>query len=122
MKNRSGYDQSIVIRVRGLEGAFSGCEKKVRLGETIFVGRSKDCELHPKANGAVGLAALCKKMSRKHMRVSFCNPEHIEVEDLSSNGTFFNGKRIDRIVLRDLKESPAVFDLLGGTVIVERES
>lgn len=119
MKNRSGYDHSAMIRVRGLEGAFSGCEKKVRLGETIFVGRSNVCDVHPKANGHEDLATLCKKMSRKHMRVSFCNPEHIEVEDLSMNGTFFNGKRIDRIVLKDLIAGPAVFDLLGGTVVVE---
>ena len=30
----------------------------------------------------------------------------IELEDLSSNGTFVDGKRIDRLVITDVKETP----------------
>ena len=118
MKNRPGYEDRVWIRVRGLEGIFEGRERKVRLGETIFVGRSRECELHPRAAGNGRESA--KRMSRRHLRVSFCNPEHVEIEDLSRNGTFLNGKRIDRVVLRNLEKEPAVLDLLAGTILIER--
>lgn len=118
MKNRAGYDERVWIRVRGLEGILVGRERKVRLGETIFVGRSRACELHPRAVGD-GRESV-KRMSRRHLRVSFCNREHVEIEDLSRNGTFLNGKRIDRVVLRDLEKEPAVLDLLAGTILIEK--
>lgn len=115
MKQRDGYDETHTIRVRGLEGVFAGSTRLIRLGETIFVGRGRECDLRPNS----GTADSCKRMSRKHLRVSYCNPEHIELEDVSANGTFMNGKRIDRVVLEDIEAEPAVLDLLGGTVVVE---
>jgi len=43
----------------------------------------------------------------------------VEIEDLSRNGTFLNGKRVDRMVLKDVEKDPPVLDILAGTVVVE---
>ena len=52
-------------------------------------------------------------MSRKHVRISCYDAENIEVEDLSSNGTFVDGQRTDRVVITDLRERS--HELLLGT-------
>ena len=47
------------------------------------------------------------------MRISYYNANSIEVEDLSSNGTFVNGRRIRRVVITDLRDRS--HELLLGT-------
>ena len=54
-----------------------------------------------------------KTVSRKHARISCYDADNVEVEDLSSNGTFVDGERIDRIVITDLGERS--HELLLGT-------
>lgn len=63
----------------------------VHLGEgEVFLGRSAECEVHLPFNN----------ISRKHARVFFRNEEY-SIEDLNStNGTYVNGVRIVRCVLR----------------------
>lgn len=56
----------------------------------VFLGRSAECEVHLPFNN----------ISRKHARVFFRNEEY-SIEDLNStNGTYVNGVRIVRCILR----------------------
>ena len=96
----------------GIEGYVEGEEFPLQYGETAILGRSRSCDISLRK---------CKKwldlgqdrrdiekdfntVSRKHARISFYNVGSIEIEDLSSNGTFVDGKRVDRIVITDIRE------------------
>lgn len=71
---------SLLLRV--IAGGKRGEEIRLGKGE-FFFGRSSQCDYH----------IDIELISRKHCVVRFCG-DHFEVEDLSQNGTFVNGKRI----------------------------
>jgi len=96
----------------GTDGFVQGEEYLVPFGSTVIVGRSRGCEfslrrckswlaLDPEQRNA---EQDFQTVSRKHVRISYYDPGNIEIEDLSSNGTFLNGQRIRRIVITDLRE------------------
>jgi pSer/pThr/pTyr-binding forkhead associated (FHA) protein len=105
----------------GTEGFVRDEEHPIEFGATVVIGRSRSCEISLRRCKA--WLALdpdnrdeetdFKTVSRKHVRISYYDDDHIEVEDLSSNGTFVNGERIDRIVINDLRERS--YELLLGT-------
>ena len=105
----------------GTEGFVQGEEYPLALGSTVVVGRSRGCEISLQRCKA--WLALdedqrnaeqdFKTVSRKHARIVCRNEAEIEVEDLSSNGTFIDGERIERIVITDLREH--THELLLGT-------
>ena len=52
-----------------------------------------------------------RSVSRRHVRIAFYRPDHVVIEDLSANGTFVDGKKVDgKLVLTDLDET---YHLLG---------
>lgn len=66
--------------------------KVIELGEgEVFIGRNPDC----------GIRLKPRNISRRHSRVFFRNEEY-HIEDLdSTNGTYVNGIKIVKCVLRD---------------------
>ena len=105
----------------GIEGIVEGEEFPLEYGDSVLIGRSRSCDI---------CLMDCKKwqemdpqtrekemhfntVSRKHVRVSFYNANSIEVEDFSSNGTFVDGKKIDRLLISDLRENN--HEILLGT-------
>jgi pSer/pThr/pTyr-binding forkhead associated (FHA) protein len=96
----------------GTDGFVRGVEFPIDSGAGVTVGRSRSCELSLQRLDA--WTALSpeeqshekefKSVSRKHVRISVHNDNTVEIEDLSSNGTFVDGKRIKRIVITDLPE------------------
>ena len=105
----------------GVEGFVVGEEFQLEHGKSLIVGRSRSCDvslrhcakwlqLDPDERD---LEQDFKTVSRKHMRVTYYNVNSIEIEDLSSNGTFVDGKRIDRILISDIKEKQ--HEILLGT-------
>lgn len=96
----------------GLEGFVQGEEYPLWRGATVVIGRSRSCDIslrRCKAWLALGSEERdeqkdFKTVSRKHVRVSYLDTDSVEIEDLSSNGTFVDGQRIDRIVVSDLRE------------------
>lgn len=54
------------------------------------------------------------RVSRRHVRVSFPEPGRIVIEDLSRNGTWLNGSRIETVRLNELPPD-GVEILLAGT-------
>jgi pSer/pThr/pTyr-binding forkhead associated (FHA) protein len=66
--------------------------RQVRLyNPATVIGRATECDVVIKAS----------EISKRHCRILLA-PDHVTVEDLgSSNGTFVNGKQIDRARLHD---------------------
>ena len=91
-------------------------------GKSVVIGRSRECDISLRnckrwieAEEANALPEEGPKtVSRKHLKVSFLENDGIELEDLSSNGTFVDGQRIDRTVITDLKETPHEIVLGAG--------
>lgn len=105
----------------GIEGFVKGEEYPLWRGATVVVGRSRSCDISLRRCKA--WLALdpeqrdeqrdFKTVSRKHVRLSHLEPETVEIEDLSSNGTCVDGQRISRVVVTDLRERS--HELLLGT-------
>jgi serine/threonine protein kinase len=78
------------IVLRFISGKYQGGEFPIDRGREIIIGRSSDLDM-----------VLVEEMvSRRHAKVSFF--DDLVVEDLgSSNGTFVNGERVQRAVLKD---------------------
>lgn len=73
------------VRLKVLNGSSAGKDLRVAYDE-FLVGRSDDCHLRPKSDA----------ISRKHCVIRL-RDENIFVEDLGSrNGTFLNGKRLEK--------------------------
>ena len=105
----------------GIEGFVQGEEYPLWRGATVVVGRSRSCDISLRRCKA-WLAldpqkrdeqADFKSVSRKHVRISFADDNNIEIEDLSSNGTFLNGEKVSRVAIHNLRERS--HELLLGT-------
>lgn len=95
----------------GMSGVVQGESYALNYGKSLVIGRSRTCDISirnckrwmdSEAAGQLPPESS-KTVSRKHFKISYYNASSIEVEDLSSNGTFVDGKRIDRVVITDLK-------------------
>jgi len=103
----------VVLVVKGLRGFLGGEEQRVRVGETLIVGRSRRAGLstrrarklkaRPDWEKVIGTAAFLT-VSRRHTRIEHVKPGVVEVTDLSSNGTYLDGKLIARETITDLAE------------------
>jgi pSer/pThr/pTyr-binding forkhead associated (FHA) protein len=98
----------------GVRGVVQGELFQLESGTSVIVGRSRECDISLRnckrweeleARGELPEDGS-KTVSRKHLKISVHDTGRVELEDLSSNGTFVDGKRIDRMVLTDLKETP----------------
>lgn len=111
------------LRLRGLDGGFEGCEHFLSLGQSIVLGRSRSCDLYPQLiAGSIGCEAEAlrlRRMSRQHVRISFCALHHVEIEDLSRNGTRVDGTKVERVVLSDLLRRPAMLEIAGFRLVLD---
>jgi len=105
------------LRLLGIRGFLEGEERIVQLGESVVIGRSRQADLSlrrarrfvERPDRAELLATeRVRSVSRTHVRVHFLHPDLIEVEDLSQNGTFLDGKRIAKVAITDLRTTPHV--------------
>jgi len=103
----------VVLVVKGLRGFLGGEEQRVNVGETLILGRSRRAGLstrrarklkaRPDWEKVIVTAAFLT-VSRRHTRIEHVRPGVVEITDLSSNGTYLDGKLIARETLMDLKE------------------
>ena len=106
----------------GLAGVVEGEEFPLEYGKAVTVGRSRSCDISlrnckrwielEESDGIPDETA--KTVSRKHLKITFHNADSIELEDLSSNGTFVDGNRIDRLVVTDIRDAAHEVQLGGG--------
>ncbi len=98
----------------GVEGVVDGEAFPLKYGNATLVGRSRSCDvslrhcprwIEAKQQGTES-DKIASTVSRKHLKITYHDPTSIELEDLSSNGTFVDGRRIDRLVLTDIRDTP----------------
>jgi len=109
----SGSSNGPVLVVRGMKGFFAGERRELAVGEELVVGRSRSADLSLRAarrfvqrgdQEQIMKTEAFLSVSRKHVRIKYVNPGLVEVEDLSSNGTFLDGRKIESVALTDFKE------------------
>ena len=120
MSGRRDYDDRVAVRVCGKSGNLEGAEVLVRLGETVTIGRSRRCDLHPSDNGP-GDRESYRRLSRRHCTVTLSNARHVVIEDLSSNGTRVDGHHVDRTVIEDLEERTVILEMGGASLVLSLE-
>ena len=110
-----------ILRLLGIKGFFEGEERMLKRGDEIIVGRSRGAGLslrmsakflaRPDRNELRGSKAY-RSVSRRHVRIAYYRPDHIVIEDLSANGTYVDGKRVDgKLALSDLKDHAHIVTL-----------
>jgi len=108
----------------GTRGMVEGESFALEYGKSIIIGRSRSCDLSVRncrrwieaEEAGTEPKDGAKTVSRRHLKITFHDANSIELEDLSSNGTFVDGKRIDRLVVTDVKETAHEITLGGGDV------
>lgn len=110
----------VVLVVKGLRGFLGGEEQRVKVGETLILGRSRRADLstrrarklkaRPDWEKVIGTAAFLT-VSRRHTRIEHVKPGVVEITDLSSNGTYLDGKLIARETVTDLKEKTHILSV-----------
>jgi pSer/pThr/pTyr-binding forkhead associated (FHA) protein len=93
----------------GFEGHVEGEELKLEYGKTFVVGRSRSADFSLRRMKAVaGLSDEerdadedLRTVSGKHFEITMYNLGSIEVVNLSPNGTYVDGKLIDKIIIDD---------------------
>ncbi len=98
--------------VRGIKGFLRGEEVVMKVGDTLIVGRSRSADLSLRKarrllerddiSEVMGTEAFLS-VSRRHVRIHYMHPGLIEIKDLSRNGTFVDGRKVDCVALTDLK-------------------
>jgi len=102
----------VMLKIKGTDGFVKDEEYSIAPGRSIIIGRSRTCDIslrrtqrykelkNSKKSSTVDLRF--RTVSRKHLKVNYNAPDDIELEDLSSNGTFLDGEKIKRVVISDL--------------------
>ncbi len=102
------------IVLKGVAGIVKDESFTIETGQDVIVGRSRSCEVSIKSCRAYSMMEPEARdkdeglltVSRKHLRIRFVQPDAVEVEDLSSNGTFLDGKKVEKITIKDLATKP----------------
>jgi pSer/pThr/pTyr-binding forkhead associated (FHA) protein len=108
------YDDRHHLLLVGQGGLVEGERVKVSLGESVVLGRSRLCDLSLKKSlrylecDGADRRALRERLSfravsRRHCCITYLAPDLVEVVNLSPNGTFVDGHRVDPLVLRDAR-------------------
>ncbi|VAV95134.1 hypothetical protein MNBD_ALPHA04-641, partial [hydrothermal vent metagenome] len=99
--------ETISIQLTGISGFSNGHKFTIGMGQTIVIGRSRDCDIkigeedlpEPDPNkplkGHGGKSEHLHTVSRHHVTIEFKDAKHIFIEDKSKHGTFLNSNAID---------------------------
>jgi hypothetical protein len=96
----------------GTEGHVEGEEMVLDYGKTVVVGRSRSADFSLRRIPEVlelsdeerqGDHDL-RTVSGKHFEITPFSEDSIEIVNLSPNGTYVDGKRIDKVVIEDIAE------------------
>ena len=98
--------------LRGIEGHVKDEEMRLEYGRTIVVGRSRSCDFSlrrietwlEKGEEEREKDRSFKTVSAKHFEITMYNLGSIEIVNLSPNGTYVDGSRVDKLVIDDIAE------------------
>jgi len=109
------------LRVLGLRGFLRGEERYLEVGQAIVIGRSRRAGLSTRRSKilqarddwkAVIASEPFLTVSRHHVCIRFLHRNVVEIEDTSANGTYLDGKRIERkVALTDLHRQSHILAL-----------
>ena len=104
-----------------MKGFLEGEERLLARGDEIVVGRSRSADLSLRMatkflermdRRELSRSEAWRTVSRQHARIAFYRADHIVIEDLSANGTFVDGERVDgKLNVEDLADKPRVITL-----------
>jgi len=106
--------------LRGINGIALGETFFIDYGRMVIIGRGKNCHIsYPRfKNFPKGKKDLPKELlavSRKHLRITFYNSHSVELKDLSTNGSYINGKPIiKRLYVTDIARSKTPYEIKLG--------
>ena len=114
-----GAGSAVLVGVKGL---VEGEVYKLDRGTSVVIGRSRSCDISLRECKRWQEAEAAgepveegpKTVSRRHLKISYLDDDNLELEDLSSNGSFVDGRRVDRLVITDVKETPHEIQLGAG--------
>ncbi len=93
------------VAVVGRGGVLQGERRSLLAGAVLVVGRSRSCDLSLRRTRAFRTAERpaellgaepMRRVSRVHCEIGYLPDGRIEIRDLSQNGTYVDGRRIDR--------------------------
>lgn len=99
-----GSNNGPYLRLRGIKGFLEGEERLLQRGDEVTLGRSRQADFSVRKatkyleridRNEIAQSEAYRTVSRVHARIAFYRPDHIVIEDLSANGTFLDGQRID---------------------------
>ncbi|HHN46030.1 MAG TPA: FHA domain-containing protein [Planctomycetes bacterium] len=96
--------------LEGTAGHVSGVRFPLEYGKTVVVGRSRSADLSLQQLDSYQAMSeeerekdrAFRTVSGKHFEITMYNLKAIEVVNLSPNGTYVDGKLIDRMLVDDL--------------------
>ncbi|MFH1227674.1 MAG: FHA domain-containing protein [Planctomycetota bacterium] len=91
--------------LKGIKGIAQNEIFYVQYGQIVNIGRASYCEISYqkfKAYPKNEEEEPTLNISREHLRISFFNTHSVQLKDLSSNGTFVNGRAIRKIFITDI--------------------
>lgn len=107
--------------LKGIKGVAEGEIFYIHYGEEVTIGRGHECNISyrhfQKYQADQSQDKNFLAVSRQHLRIAFFNTHSVELKDLSSNGTYLNGKRIDkRVFITHIATSKTPYEIkLGPT-------
>lgn len=108
------------VVIRGIKGFLAGEERVLEVGDALVIGRSRAADLSTRNSYLLNrrtdrLSVIksepFKSVSRRHVRIHFLHPGLVEIKDMSSNGTFLDGRRIDCVAVTDLDSERHILSL-----------
>ena len=93
-------DESLHLKLTGIAGFIKGESFLLRPGSVTVIGRSRSCDIslrEVKSGSDDSEGAKedhYKTVSRQHARISFKGDAEVVIEDLSHNGSYLDGQRI----------------------------
>jgi pSer/pThr/pTyr-binding forkhead associated (FHA) protein len=115
---------SVRLEVTGNGGLLAGVNHRLEPGETLVIGRSRSCDLSLRKTSAFGeredapvllRSKQFNRVSRIHCEIEYRGDGHVEIRDLSRNGTIVDGVRVGRSQDLDVGKARVVVELVDGT-------
>jgi pSer/pThr/pTyr-binding forkhead associated (FHA) protein len=115
---------AVRLAVTGNGGLLAGVDHRLEPGETLVIGRSRSCDLSLRKTSAFGerpdaplllRSKQFNRVSRIHCEIEYRGDGHVQIRDLSRNGTIVDGVRVGRSQDLRVGEGRVVVELVDGT-------